>query len=135
MAPYDILPRHPPHHTSCYNRYTKRFFKRNITAAIKIQCRYRAYHGYNLMETMRRQKWASRRVRHFARGWLRRRHRSARKIQRLWWSNHPGNLRRHLRYHARRVDIINDHQQVVAHFAAACRIIRCAPPSLSLPLL
>jgi hypothetical protein len=102
--------------------YAIRFFKRNIAAVIKIQCKYRGYHGYNLMERLRREKWASRRLHHWARGALRRRDRRVRLIQRTWWKYKRGALLRHFFHHARQEDAALDKSMARERNAAACII-------------
>lgn len=102
--------------------YAIRFFRRNITAAVKIQCKYRGYHGVNLMEVLRRERWACRRLCHWARGALRRKMKRVRQIQRCWWNYKRGYLMKHLGYTARLQDEKADRFRKEKRYLAACRI-------------
>eukprot|EP00605_Chrysophyceae_sp_TOSAG23-4_P001261 GSChrysophyteH1.ASY1.ANO1.1372.1 assembled CDS len=102
--------------------YADRFFRRNITAAVKIQCKYRGYHGYNVMEIMRREKWACRRLCHWARGALRRKSARARQIQKAWWNYKRGALLRHLNHTAVLQDKIYQKADDDKRYLAACRM-------------
>ena len=102
--------------------YAQRFFRRNVTAAVKIQCIYRGHNGMNIIEKMRREKWACRRLCHWARGALRRKMKRVRQIQRCWWNYKRGNLLKHLAYVARLQDEKVDKIKKERRYLAACRI-------------
>jgi len=102
--------------------YAIRFFRRNVTAAVKIQCKYRGYYGVNLMEMMRRERWACRRLCHWARGALRRKMKRVRQIQRCWWNYKRGHLMKHLAYTACLQDEKVDRIRKEKRYLAACRI-------------
>jgi hypothetical protein len=76
--------------------YKMRYFKRNITAVVRVQCWFRGRQGYNIVDILRRQRWATRKLHHWARGMVYRRHRLVRKIQRWWWRLKKGRLLKHL---------------------------------------
>ena len=99
--------------------YKERFFKRNISASVKIQCKYRGFHGYNLMEKLRREKWASRKLHHWARGAQRRKDRRVRTIQRAWWNYKKGAMLRHFEHRAKLEDDLEDRKMLLKKHAAA----------------
>lgn len=84
--------------------YRHHYFKRTIAAAVKLQCWYRGRCGYSLVHILRKNKMAARRLHHWARGMMRKKHAFARKIQRCWWQEQPGRLRKHLMNRARHND-------------------------------
>ncbi|RYH12451.1 hypothetical protein EON65_38310, partial [archaeon] len=59
--------------------YKARYHKRIITNVIKVQCWFRGRLGYNLVDILRRERWASRKLRHWVRARLRFRHCMVRK--------------------------------------------------------
>jgi hypothetical protein len=46
--------------------YKKRYFKRNISAIVKVQCWFRGRMGYGLVDILRKERWASRKMRAWA---------------------------------------------------------------------
>jgi len=48
------------------NAYRDRYFKRNISAIIRVQCWFRGRMGYGLVDILRKERWASRKLRHWA---------------------------------------------------------------------
>lgn len=66
------------------------------SAAVKLQCWYRSNSGYSLLDILRRERWASRKIRHFLMVAMKRRHAAARKIAIKWWRMKPGRFLRHL---------------------------------------
>ena len=55
--------------------YLVHYGKRNITSVIKLQCWYRGTRGYRLVAALRLEKWAARKLHHWARVWMRYKHR------------------------------------------------------------
>ena len=102
--------------------YVIRFFRRNVASAVKIQCQYRGHRGTFLIEKLRREKWACRRLCHWARGALRRKMKTVRTIQRAWWKYKKGYFLRHLFYRARQEDLLEDKIVQEKKFWAACRM-------------
>ena len=43
--------------------YRRRYFKRNISAIVKVQCWFRGRMGYGLVDILRKERWASRKIR------------------------------------------------------------------------
>lgn len=102
--------------------YKLRYFQRIISSAIRIQCWFRGRLGYTLVRLMRKEKWAKRKLHHWARGRLRRRHRLIRQIQRWWWRLRKGRLLRHLWYKALMRDIEEDRIMAGKYFHGALRM-------------
>ena len=46
--------------------YKYRYFKRNISAVVRVQCWFRGRMGYGLVDILRRERWASRKLRAWA---------------------------------------------------------------------
>ena len=103
-------------------RYAVRFFRRNLTAAIRLQCWWRGRLGYSLVDLKRKQLWASRKLHHWARGVLRRKNARVRKIQRVWWNYKQGSLIAHLISKHRRMDDLKDSSMTSRRYDAACVI-------------
>jgi hypothetical protein len=59
--------------------YKERHRSRRIHAALAIQCWYRGRRGYTYADILRKQKWAARKLHHWARACMRRRHAKVRK--------------------------------------------------------
>ncbi|KAJ1429386.1 hypothetical protein B484DRAFT_396412, partial [Ochromonadaceae sp. CCMP2298] len=76
--------------------YQRRYFKRYVSAVVKVQCWYRGRQGYDIVDILRRERWAGRKIRSWVRVRVGRRSTRARRIQHWWWGNKPGRLRRHL---------------------------------------
>ena len=70
--------------------YHDRFVSRLMSNVVRLQCWYRACQGYNYVKVMRRQRWAVRKLHHWARVRMRHRHEYARTIQNFWWGLKPG---------------------------------------------
>ena len=102
--------------------YAIRFFRRNLTSAIKLQCWWRGRLGYSLVDLKRKQLWASRKLHHWARGMLRRKNARVRKIQRCWWNYKKGSLLLHLAWRARLRDERFDAAFKRRRYFAACAI-------------
>jgi len=102
--------------------YRRRYFKRFVTSVVKVQCWYRGCLGYSQVDVLRKIKWASRKLHHWARGMLKYKHKCVRKIQRLWWKSHRGKLRAHLHYRMRMLDEAADLRRYNRRYKAAARI-------------
>ena len=102
--------------------YAMRFFRRNLTSAIRLQCWWRGRLGYSLVDLRRKQLWASRKLHHWARGALRRKNARVRKIQRTWWKYKRGALLQHLAWRARLQDERRDRITFARRYAAAVRL-------------
>lgn len=100
--------------------YAVRFFKRNLTSAIRLQCWWRGRLGYSLVDLRRRELWASRKLHHWARGVLRRKNAKVRRIQRCWWTYKPGSLLTHFAWRARLKDEKMDKIEYMRRYEAAC---------------
>ena len=101
-------------------RYRLRYFKRNISAVVKVQCWFRGRLGYSIVTILRRYRWAHRKLCHWGRGMLRRRHAFVRTIQRWWWHLKKGRLLKHLWYKAylRDLKMIKEEKER-RHYAAS----------------
>jgi hypothetical protein len=102
--------------------YRDLYRRRLISAIIKVQCWYRGRLGYNLVDILRREKWASRKLHHWARGMMRWKHKRARQIQLWWWRQKCGRLRRHLHYEARMLDRAEDRALALVKYRNASLI-------------
>jgi hypothetical protein len=102
--------------------YRALYRRRLISAVIKVQCWYRGRLGYNLVDILRQQKWASRKLHHWARGMMRWKHKRARQIQCWWWKQRTGRMRRHIHYHARLMDEAEDKELALAKYRYASLI-------------
>eukprot|EP01033_Poteriospumella_lacustris_P010304 gene10304-7320_t len=76
--------------------YRQRFWDRVISNVIRVQCWYRGRLGFRNAERLRKQRWASRKLHHWVKGLLRRRHVMARRIQAWWWRQKKRRLLKHL---------------------------------------
>lgn len=85
--------------------YLLHYEKRVMGAIIKVQCWFRGCLGYQYTHLLRRKLWASRKLHHWAKGMMKYKHRCARMIQRLWWSNKSGRMLCHLHYKAKVLDM------------------------------
>lgn len=103
-------------------RYKDRFFEVLVTGAVKIQCWYRKSQGQSSVTKLRLEKWASRKLHHWARGMMKRKHAFVRKIQNLWWNCHPGNRIKHLWHRAKVRDLKLDSEDREKILKAASRI-------------
>jgi hypothetical protein len=52
--------------TVIQQRYKERFFRRNLGAIVRVQCWFRGRMGYGLVDILRRERWASRKIRAWA---------------------------------------------------------------------
>lgn len=102
--------------------YAMRYFKRNIESVIKVQCWFRGRLGYNLVSILRRERWASRKLRHWARCRLRKRNVMARRIQKWWWKLKRFRLLRHLWTVAKNRDYSIRKRRAEEKYQAACKI-------------
>jgi hypothetical protein len=103
-------------------QYKDRFFKVLVSSAVKIQCWYRKTQGRSNVSRLRLEKWASRKLHHWARGMMKYKHALVRKIQNLWWNCHPGNRIKHLWHRANVRDMKLDFQEREKILKAASRI-------------
>lgn len=103
-------------------KYKERYNQRIISNVIKVQCWLRGRLGYNLVDILRKQRWASRKLRHWVRARLRFRHRTARRIQRWWWKLKKLRLLKHLWYKHRILDRDESKALSEAKHTAASRI-------------
>ena len=69
---------------------------RQTSAALKIQCMARAAMGTNLVERLRLEKWANRKLRYWSRGMIKKRKKASSKIAFAWWRGKNGRFLRHL---------------------------------------
>jgi len=76
--------------------YRQRFQERIVVFVLKVQSWFRGRRAHFYVCMKRREKWANRKLRHWMRCTVLRRHRCARTIQRCWWSCKKGRLMRHL---------------------------------------
>ncbi|KAJ1426582.1 hypothetical protein B484DRAFT_431799, partial [Ochromonadaceae sp. CCMP2298] len=67
--------------------YQRRYFKRYVSAVVKVQCWYRGRQGYDIVDILRRERWAGRKIRSWVRVRVGRRSTRARRIQHWWWGN------------------------------------------------
>lgn len=102
--------------------YRKHYNKRVISSAIKIQCWYRGTRGYRVVEKLRREKWAARKLHHWARVMMKYKHRCSRIIARAWWKAKRGRFIRHIHAVARRLDLEEDKKRKQIEYYAAERI-------------
>lgn len=102
--------------------YKRRYFKRFISAVVKVQCWFRGCLGYSQVDVLRKIKWASVKLHHWARGMLKYKHKLVRKIQRLWWNSHHGSLLKHLQWRAKKKDLAEDLYNHNRRYLAAARI-------------
>ena len=102
--------------------YKDRFFRVLVSSAVKVQCWYRKTQGRSSVTRLRLEKWASRKLHHWARGMMKYKHAQARKIQNLWWNCHPGNRIKHLWHRAGVRDRIFDLEDREKILKAASRI-------------
>ncbi|GMH89449.1 hypothetical protein TrST_g7346 [Triparma strigata] len=70
--------------------------KRYLTAAVRIQCLARNAAGTNLVDKLRLEKWANRKLRHWARGMMKKRKRAATMIAFAWYHGKKGRFLQHL---------------------------------------
>ena len=77
-------------------KFKTHLHKRFVSAAVKIQCLARNAAGTNLVETLRLEKWANRKLRHWARGMMKKRQRAATKIAFAWYHGKKGRFLQHL---------------------------------------
>lgn len=103
--------------------YRIRYFKRINGSCTRIQCWYRGRNGYNYVKIIRKRCWAQRKLHHWARGWMRKKHMKARLIQKWWWYNKSGRLKRHLEDKLKKKDLANDMRRHEKRYLAASRII------------
>ena len=103
-------------------RYKERFFARNISSIVKVQCWFRGRMGYNMVDILRREHWARRKLRHWGRVRVRRLHRFARKIQRCWWRAGPHRLLHHLWYRAEEKELRERRVEDERRYRAAMKI-------------
>lgn len=103
-------------------KYLVHYAKRIISSVVKVQCWYRGTRGFRLVSQLRLEKWAARKLHHWARGMMRYKHRCARLIAKTWWFKKTGRYLRHIYGHARRMDEEEDRKRRELHYAAATRI-------------
>jgi hypothetical protein len=103
-------------------RYRLRYFKRNISAVVRVQCWFRGRLGYTTVTILRRYRWAHRKLCHWARGMLRKKNAFVRTIQRWWWRLKKGRLLRHLWHRAYLKDVQNIKMQRERRHHAASKI-------------
>jgi hypothetical protein len=103
--------------------YRIRYFKRINGSCTKLQCWYRGRNGYNYVQVIRKRCWAQRKLHHWARGWMKKKHSKARLIQKWWWYNKSGRLKRHIEDKLKKKDLANDERRHERKYLAASRII------------
>eukprot|EP01041_Mallomonas_annulata_P003129 gene3129-6155_t len=105
------------------NEYRKHYFKRIISAVIRVQCWFRGRLGYTLVAILRLEKWAARKLHHWARARMRFKHVCAHKIAHLWLKrSKKGRLLQHLQLRAQIQDSIEDSKVREERYQAASRI-------------
>eukprot|EP01042_Synura_sphagnicola_P000150 gene150-151_t len=102
--------------------YRLHYFKRIISAVVKVQCWYRGRLGYRLVDLLRVEKWAARKLHHWARGMMKFKHRCAHKIAHMWLRHRPGRLLRHLQESAKLLDLLEDKNRRERRYQGAARI-------------
>jgi len=69
---------------------------RHDSASLRIQCMARAAMGTDLVERLRREKWANRKLRYWSRGMMKKRKQASSKIAFGWWRAKKGRFLNHL---------------------------------------
>ena len=103
-------------------QYRKHYFKRIISAVVKVQCWFRGRLGYRLVDLLRVEKWAARKLHHWARVRMKYRHRFAHKIAHAWLRWKKGRLLEHLQHKAKIQDLWEDRFYREKRYVAASRI-------------
>ena len=88
------------------NLYKEHFKLRVVPRIIQLQSWYRTIFCGNILQRMKRERWASRKLRCYIKIRIKRRNIMARKIQNCWWNFKPGNRRVHIRMRAKLQDMV-----------------------------
>lgn len=99
--------------------YKQHYFKRIVSAVVKSQCWFRGRLGYQLVDILRYEKWAARKLHHWARVRMKYRHNFAKRIAFKWLRYKSGRLLRHLRAKARALDVLEDDRVHEMRYRAA----------------
>ena len=101
-------------------RYRRHLRMRRQEAAKRIAACWRGRVCLRFVTDLRREKWARRKLQHFVRIHMKRRHSASRRIAFFWWLATPGRLRRHLeRQAAKEEKTLVEKEHRIFHQAAA----------------
>ena len=76
--------------------FKEHLYKRYVAGAVRIQCLARNAAGTNLVNKLRLEKWANRKLRHWARGMMKKRNKAATKIAFAFYKAKSGRFLQHL---------------------------------------
>lgn len=102
--------------------YRIRFQEIYTSKVIRVQCWWRSRYGIMYVKKKRLTRWASRKLYHWARVMMKRRHAASRRIQNIWWNWRQGNRLKHLQNRKRLLDRREDEYKESKKFYAASRI-------------
>ena len=77
-------------------RYREHVDFKQQTASVRIQCMARNAAGSNLVDHLRKERWANRKLRHWVRGTMKRRNKASRRIAFAWYHGKAGRFLQHL---------------------------------------